>query len=67
MLEWFRKGIIILCFQSVLLQSVLTTRICNWPFPLHDGRCVLSAGSTIGCFPETAAANLKAKGPQEDE
>lgn len=54
-LKGFRKGIILLCFQTVLLVD-LTTRTCDWPFSLHDGRCMLSTGSAIGCFPETAAA-----------
>lgn len=65
MLEGFSKGTALLHFQSVLLVD-LTTRICDRPFSLRDGRCVLSAGSTTGCFPETAAI-LKGKGPQEDE
>lgn len=65
-LEGFSKGIILLCFQFVLLVD-LTTRICDWPFSLRDGRCALSTGSTTGRFPETAAANLRAKGPREDE
>lgn len=65
MLEGFGKGTALLHFQSVLLVD-LTRRICDQPFSLHDGRCMLSAGSTTGHFPETAA-NLKAKSPQEDE
>lgn len=65
MLEGFSKGTALLHFQSVLLVD-LTTRICDRPFSLRDGRCVFSAGSTTGCFPETAAI-LKGKGPQEYE
>lgn len=65
MLEEFSKGTAFLHFQSVLLVD-LTGRICDHPFSVCDGRCMLSAGSTTGRFPETAA-NLRAKGPQEDE
>lgn len=64
MLEGFSKGTALLHFHSVLLVNL--TRTCDQPFSLCDGKRVLSAGSTTGHFPETAA-NLRAKGPQEDE
>lgn len=40
MLEGFSKGTALLHFQPVLLVD--STRICDWPFSLHDGGYVLS-------------------------